>query len=254
MSGVARLIANPPFLASFESAPEVRARTRPHRSYDPVRLPPGPPPESDGGDATSNRTGLPRLPVLPFQRAVPITPADRTGAGVDGLPVRAAFPKVAGGSASALVFRGLLRLHSRYGPPDRSRRPLSRGFGPASHPAEPLVSCRTHRHLSGWNLPPLATPAFGAHAHCHRNTVIPRCTTSDGRQGAGVAALSLPCPPLSHERGRYRFVGAILQLLARTVPSSCTHFCSGLLPIRYRLFWRRLRSSFHRRSPKGSSR
>ena len=123
--GAERLIANPPFLPSFESAPEVRALssagiTRPHRSYDPVRLPPGPPPESDGGDATSNRTGLPRLPTLPFQRAVPTTPADRTGACVDGLPVRATFPKCTVGRRPHWFFRGLLRLHSRYGPPDRS--------------------------------------------------------------------------------------------------------------------------------------
>jgi hypothetical protein len=37
----------------------------------------------------------------------------------------------------------------------RPRRPLSRGSDPASRPAKPLVSYRTHRHLSGWNLPPL---------------------------------------------------------------------------------------------------
>ena len=42
--------------------------------------------------ATSDRTGLPRLPALPFQRAVPITPTDRTGAPVDPFPARAAFP------------------------------------------------------------------------------------------------------------------------------------------------------------------
>jgi hypothetical protein len=31
---------------------------------------------------------------------------------------------------------------------------LSRGFGPASYPAEPLVSFQINRQLSGWNLPP----------------------------------------------------------------------------------------------------
>ena len=38
---------------------------------------------------------------------------------------------------------GLLRLHSRYGPPDRSaahRRPLSRGSNPCGYPHKPLVS------------------------------------------------------------------------------------------------------------------
>src|SRR5271157_5248698 len=46
---------------------------------------------------------------------------------------------------------------------DRPRRSLSRGFGPTSRPAGPLVSYQTNRQLSGWNLPPLATRAVGAH-------------------------------------------------------------------------------------------
>ena len=62
----------------------------------------------------------PDYPCCPFQRAVPTTPADRTGACVDGLPVRAAFPKCTVGRRPHWFFRGLLRLHSRYGPPDRS--------------------------------------------------------------------------------------------------------------------------------------
>ena len=37
-------------------------------------------------------TGLPRLPASPFQRAVPITPADRTAACVDYFAVHTAFP------------------------------------------------------------------------------------------------------------------------------------------------------------------
>ena len=37
--------------------------------------------------------GLPRLPEPPFRRAVPTTPADRTGARVDCFPAHAAFPK-----------------------------------------------------------------------------------------------------------------------------------------------------------------
>src|SRR5215211_7965469 len=41
-----------------------------------------------------------------------------------------------------VTFEALLRLHSRYGPPDRSaapRRPLSRGSDPCGYPHEPLV-------------------------------------------------------------------------------------------------------------------
>lgn len=65
-------------------------------------------------------TGLPRLPEPPFRRAVPTTPTDRTGAHVDCFPARAAFPKWQEGRHPPCHFRGLLRLHSRYGPPDRS--------------------------------------------------------------------------------------------------------------------------------------
>jgi hypothetical protein len=123
--GVYRLIANHHDLAIFESAPEVRALcsagiTRPQRSYDPVRLPPGPSPIATLRPLPSPVTGLPRLPEPPFRRAVPTTPADRAGARVDCFPAHAAFPKWPEGRHPHCHFRGLLRLHSRYGPPDRS--------------------------------------------------------------------------------------------------------------------------------------
>ena len=103
----------------------------------------------------------------PFRRAVPTTPADRAGARVDCFPADAAFPKWQEGRHPHCHYRGLLRLHTRYGPPgslSRPRRPLSRGSDPASYPPEPLASFRTYRQLSGWNLPPLMICAFGAHA------------------------------------------------------------------------------------------
>jgi hypothetical protein len=114
----------------------------------------------------SHMTGLPRLPEPPFQRAEPTTPADRAGARVDYFPAHAAFPHTSEGRHPHCHFRGLLGLHTRFGPPDRSaaqRRPLSRGSDPSGYPAEPLVSYRTNRQLSGWNLPPLMVRAFGAH-------------------------------------------------------------------------------------------
>jgi len=64
--------------------------------------------------------GSPLLPASPFRRAVPTTPADRTGALVDCFPIRAAFPVLQAGRHPQLYFRGLLRLHSRYGPSDCS--------------------------------------------------------------------------------------------------------------------------------------
>src|ERR1700731_1612322 len=175
-SGVTRLIANPPPLTVFESAPEVRVLcsagiARPRRSYDPVRLPPWPSPVATLRPLPSHRTGLPRLPEPPSRRAVPTTPADRAGARVDCFPARAAFPKWQEGRHPHCHFRGLLRLHSRYGPPDRSaaqRRPLSRGSNPCGCPNEPLVSYRINRQLSGWIPPPLMIRAFGA--HCQKPT------------------------------------------------------------------------------------
>src|SRR5262249_19542680 len=62
-------------------------------------------------------TGLPRLPEPPFRRAVPTTPADRAGACVDCFPAHAAFPKWQEGRHPHCDFRGLLRLHLRFGPP-----------------------------------------------------------------------------------------------------------------------------------------
>src|ERR1035437_2327947 len=124
-SGVARLIANHLHLSIFESAPEVRVLcsagiTQPQRFYDPVRFPPWPPPVATLRPLPSPLTGLPRLPEPPFRRAVPTTPADQTGARVDCFPAHAAFPKWQKGRHPHCHFRGLLRLHTRYGPSDRS--------------------------------------------------------------------------------------------------------------------------------------
>ncbi len=151
--------------------PSSASITRLQRSYDPVRLPPMPPPKATLRPLPSHRTGLPRLPEPPFRRAEPTTPADRAGAHVDCFPAYAAFPKWQEGRHPHCHFRGLLRLYSRYGPPDRSaahRRPLSRGSSPCGYPHKPLVSYRINRQLSGWILPPLMIRAFGA--HCHNRT------------------------------------------------------------------------------------
>jgi hypothetical protein len=64
--------------------------------------------------------GLPRLPASPFQRAVPIPRRIKAGALVDCFPAYAAFPVIQAGRHPQLHFRGLLRLHSRYGPLDCS--------------------------------------------------------------------------------------------------------------------------------------
>src|ERR1700680_646799 len=115
--GVCRLIANHLHLATFESTPEGRVLssagiTRLQRSYDPVRLPPMPPPEATLRTLPSHQTGLPRLPEPPFRRAEPTPPADQAGARVDYFPAHAAFPHTSEGRHPHCHFRGLLGLHT----------------------------------------------------------------------------------------------------------------------------------------------
>ncbi len=92
----------------------------PSAPYDPVRLPPWPPPVATLRPLPSHRTGLPRLPEPPSRRAVPTTPADQAGARVDCFPTHAAFPHWQEGRHPHCHFRGLLGLYTCYGPPDRS--------------------------------------------------------------------------------------------------------------------------------------
>ena len=79
-----------------------------------------------------------------------------------------AFPKWQEGRHPHCHFRGLRRLHSRYGPPDRSatqgdlcrEAPTQSVTRPSRSPASGF-----NRQLSGWNPPPLMIRAFGAHCH-----------------------------------------------------------------------------------------
>ena len=73
----------------------------------------------------SPMTDLPRLPEPPFRRAV-----------VDCFPARAAFPKWQEGRHPHCHFRGPLRLHSRYGPPDCS---AAQGDLCREAPAQPVT-------------------------------------------------------------------------------------------------------------------
>ena len=129
-------------LSIFESAPEVRVLScagiaaRLQRSYDPVRLPSEPPPVATLRPLPSPATGLPRLPEPPFRRAVPTSPTDRASVRVDYFSARTAFPKWPEARHQHCHFRGLLRLHSRYGPPDRS---AAQGDVCHEAPAQPVA-------------------------------------------------------------------------------------------------------------------
>src|SRR5580704_6793255 len=105
--GVCRLIANHLHLAFFESTPEVRVLssagvTRLQRSYDPVRLPPVPPPEATLRPLPSHQTGLPQLPEPPFPTCRAHYPGGSSGCSCRLLPRSRGLPQMAGGSASAL--------------------------------------------------------------------------------------------------------------------------------------------------------
>jgi hypothetical protein len=81
-------------------------------------------------------------------------------------PSHAAFPKLWAGRHPHCPFRGLLRLHSRYGPHACSTAQgglLSRGFDGTSCPATPPVSYQLNRQLAGRNPPPQVLRAFEAH-------------------------------------------------------------------------------------------
>src|SRR5262252_2579519 len=119
-----------PLLPFFTSAPEVRALssagiTRPHRSYDPLRLPDWPPPSlATFGAATPNHPEPPSLAQITFPACRAQYPGGpdqvlvgwqvaRSRAG--SFPVRAAFPVIGAGRRPHHYFRGLLKLHTRYG-------------------------------------------------------------------------------------------------------------------------------------------
>jgi hypothetical protein len=84
--------------------------------YDPFRRPvPAATLSGVVRGATSTVLGLPQLPRPLSRHAVLTTRADRTGALVGCFPARAAFPVSQAGRPPRLHFRGLLKLHSRYG-------------------------------------------------------------------------------------------------------------------------------------------
>src|SRR6267142_722260 len=111
--GVLRLIANHHDLAIFDSAPEVRALssagiTRLRRSYDPVRLPPWPPPLRDVEAATLALDGSPPITRTTFPTCRAHYPGGSSGCACRLLPRSCCLPLLTGGSASAL---GLSRCY-----------------------------------------------------------------------------------------------------------------------------------------------
>src|SRR5215471_4819036 len=157
LSGVLRLIANRLLLPRL-----LPKRTRSqapflHRSYPAssvLRACPTPDLAATQvvtfGVATPARSGLPRCVMLPYQRAVPTTPADPNGCTCPvSFPVRCSLPRYTGGSASASLLSRPAQASLTLQPADslsRPRRPLSQGFSP------PItrISCRQLLDQTGY--------------------------------------------------------------------------------------------------------
>jgi hypothetical protein len=135
--------------------------------------------------------GLPQLLEPPSPHAVLTTPVDRIRGRRFNLPARPGLPQTNGGSASTkIAFRGLLKLHSRYGL--RSCSPTIRGLcheAPArwfpSQTARQLL--RHYRHLLRGDLPPLVIRATGAHVRSAKIRFLPLAPCGPhGVVGSGI--------------------------------------------------------------------
>ncbi len=173
-----------PVLSSFPNTPEAGPFPPPELpgflgTSDPLRRPDGPPPflaAFSGSRFPRPSRASPTDARLPFRRAVLTTPVDPMGARWLSLwrapapgffPFGAAFPGLASGRRPHCRFRGLLKLHACYGPPDCSPtirglcREVSIGSVTRTHRSPAIES---NHQLFVWVLPPLVISPFGAHA------------------------------------------------------------------------------------------
>src|SRR5215831_9307351 len=112
--------------------------------------------------------GSPPFHGSPSRRAVPTTPADRMSAHVDYFPIRAAFPDSWAGRHPRLHFRGLLGLHSRYGPPGCSTAQSGlchkASIRPVTQPNRSSATRPIDNYLDGFFLHWLSVPFQGTPA------------------------------------------------------------------------------------------
>jgi len=134
--------------------------------------------------------GLPRYPDHLSGVPCPLPRRIETGACVDCFPVHAAFPVLQAGRHPHLYFRGLLRLYSRYGPPNRST-----AQGGLCHEASIQSVTRPNRSsatraidnslggtlLHWWSAPSGRTAKIKTFGACRHNA--PLCHRCDNRLG-----------------------------------------------------------------------
>jgi len=114
------------------------------------------PPLENVGGATPTSAGYPPITQTTFLACRAHYPGGPNRCVSVFFPVRAAFPTYLLGRHPRRHFRGLLKLHSRYGLQDCSPAYgglLSRGFSPASYPTKPLGSYHV-LPTSTWVNPP----------------------------------------------------------------------------------------------------
>src|ERR1700757_4331968 len=157
-------------------------------------------------------TGLPRLPKPPFRRAVPTTPADRAGAHVDCFPAHAAFPKWQEGRHPHWDFRGLLGLHSCYGPLN-----CSTAHGGLCHEASTQMVAHPSRSSATGAIDNSPGGSYRHWRHTHTGRTV------ESRTGAVAWAMwqhSVSCPRSSNRTCRFPASGFPTSFIVRHTEKS----------------------------------
>jgi hypothetical protein len=118
------------------------------------------------GNATSASPGPPPLTQITFPACRAHYPGGSEQVRVGLFPARAAFPVLQAGRHPHRNFRGLLKLHSRYGLQGCSPTicGLYREASPSPVPQlERSQAIKSYQQLLEWVLPPLVIYALGAH-------------------------------------------------------------------------------------------
>ena len=163
---------SPSSKARQKSGPFAAGITRPQRSNDPVQTPAMAAAFRDVEAATLAGDGSPLMTTNHLSNVPCLLPRriERVRVSIAS-HARRSFPKWQEGQHPHCHFRGLLRLHTRYGPPDCS---AAQGDLCREAPTQPVTqpsrspASGFNRQLSGWNPPPLIIRAFGA--HCQKET------------------------------------------------------------------------------------